>query len=160
IAWQHYRAGHQQEAAAVFRVVLGEATAAGDRLGQAWCHFGLGEIGRGRAEYLTAREEFRQALEQYGSLHEEGGAAFASSRLGAVEYFLGNLETAREHYRAALAVFQRFGLRREQASLMGALAMAGDPDGPTLVEQYLAIAREIGDHKEEASALHMMGDGL
>jgi len=158
--WALYGAGKHQEAAAGFRAVLGEATAAGDRLAQAWCHYALGEIRKDKAEYPAAREEYTLALKLYQSLRQEVGGAFAISRLGDVEFFLGNMAAAREHYREALDVFRRFGFRREQAGMLGGLAMADDPDAEKLQEERLAIVHEIGDKRQEASTLHDMGDGL
>ena len=71
---------------------------------------------------------------------------------------MGDFALAREHYRIALEIFRKLKMLRQQAIVLGQLAVAGDPESQKLDEEELAITRQIGDKGLEAVVLHRIGD--
>ena len=158
--WQLYRAGKLEDAAAGFRAVLEKATAAQDRLAQAWAHEALGTIFDAKAEYPAARAAFEQSLLFYQSIQDSAGEATANEHLGNIWALMGDDVLAREYYRKALKTFELLGMLRRQASVMGMLSHANDPEREELNQRALEIGRQLGDKGLQAHILHSIGDGF
>src|ERR1019366_8998110 len=158
--WQLYRAGKLEDAAAGFRAVLEKATAAQDRLAQAWGHEALGTIFDAKAEYPAARAAFEQSLLFYQSIQDSAGEATANEHLGNIWALMGDDVLAREYYRKALKTFELLGMLRRQASVMGMLSHANDPQREELNQRALEIGRQLGDKGLQAHILHSIGDGF
>jgi CHAT domain-containing protein/tetratricopeptide (TPR) repeat protein len=152
--------GRLDQAEEAFRAVLVKAASAGDVTAQAQAHRGLGSIFSRKANYPAARSELEVALALFVALQDAQGQSAANTSLGNVYFNLGDLKAARDCYRKALEINELQGRLREKASLLGNLALAGDPDAEKLVEQELEIARQIGAKDLQASALHGIGDHL
>lgn len=149
-----------EEAIAGFRAALEKAIAAQDLPAQALAHDGLALIFDGKADYPAARKESEQALAVLQSLQNPLATAQVNSHLGNICHSLGDNGCAREHLQQALNGFETLGMLRDKARTLRNLALTGAPEGGKLLEQALAITRQIGDKDLEAGVLQHMGDDL
>ena len=154
------QSGKLDEGAAGYRAVLESAIASNDQPAQALAHEGLGSIFLRKADYPAAKNESEQALSLYRLLQDPVSEAQVNNMLGSVAYAVGDRPLAREYYHKALTSFDSWNMLRAKAVLLRDLQMAGEADGEKLLEQSLAIARQIGDKSLEADALHNLGDHL
>jgi CHAT domain-containing protein/uncharacterized protein HemY len=154
------QSGKLDQAGEGYRAALESARATNDRPAQALAHDGLGSVLYRKADYPAAKSESEQALSLYRLLQDPVSEARVTARLGSVAWNLGNIPLAREYYHKALAGFDSLNMLREKAFMLRNLEMAGEPDGGKLLEQSLAIGRQIGDKGVEADALHNLGDNF
>jgi CHAT domain-containing protein/tetratricopeptide (TPR) repeat protein len=154
------QARKSEEAIAGFKAAGEKAVATQDLPAQALAHEGLSWIFDGKAEFPAARKESELALEVLEKSQNVLGAAQIHTHLGKILDYLGDIDSAREHFQQAVNEFEALGMLREKATALKGLAMTGAPDAGKLQEQALAIARQVGDKYLEAGILENIGDNL
>lgn len=145
--WCEQRAAHDEEAGAFFRAL---PTA---RVLSAF------QVTTTRIEWCTS------ALRSAWELGERGIVARLEERLGSALRDRGELRESIAHFAAAL---ERLGEHRDDCSRCAALLSLGvaachlgqTQRGVALLQESLALARSIGDHRLEADALRQVGVGL
>jgi CHAT domain-containing protein/tetratricopeptide (TPR) repeat protein len=154
------QSGKLDQAAAGYHGALENAIASNDQPAQALAHDGLAHVSYQKADYAAAKREAEQALSLYRLLQDPVSEAQTNRLLGSIAYIEGDRPLAREYYHKALASFDSWNMLVEKAIMLRDLQMAGEADGDKLLEQALAIGRQVGDKGLEADALHNLGDNL
>jgi predicted ATPase len=112
---------------------------------------GAAQIALARGEHGEAVRLARRAVDDFGSVADELGAARARLLLGLAALYQGEYARAGEILDGCLAEFVRLGRSWERAAALGRLGhlarMQGDyPRARSRFEQALALCRELGDH--------------
>lgn len=159
-AWGLSQAHKLDDAGEKYRQALDKAIATHDLPAQVLAHGGLAWVLVGKGDYKAAQPEDEQALAILESLQNQVGAAQIYSHLGSIAYAVGNREAAQGYYRQALAGYDSQGMLRDKSATLRALEMSGAPEGDKLLDESLAIARQLGDKALEANVLQSVGDNL
>ncbi|MBD0370448.1 MAG: tetratricopeptide repeat protein [Pyrinomonadaceae bacterium] len=99
------------------------------------------------SEYTEARNFLNEGLGVAERLKDQSALGHVRSRLGDVERFSGNIPLASEHFKAALAIYEKLGNKRGQAQAYRGLAdLELKRDGVKARENYnkaLKLAQEV-----------------
>nr|WP_285473573.1 tetratricopeptide repeat protein [Actinoplanes sp. NBRC 101535] len=150
---------------ATARIGLEAARTIGDRRGEAEALESLGKA-HFQARQLTEAARFHQAaLAIRTDIGDDYGTAVSINALGLLGLRHRRLDEARTHFQKSLAIFERLGNRRWQALLLSNIAEAayetGDLTGVvTLLENAVAVQREIGDEGQEGNSLFFLSMSL
>ena len=151
--------------------LLDDATADGDLNMQYFATSNLGVAAHVAGDFGLAKSFELRSLELAGRLESEAFAALVLGDLGIAERELGNLDAAREHLEAAVAIHRRLDQRLELVTNLARLALVVGMRGD--FEQARRLAHEVLDrsrvHPESvedpaevlwnvAQALHLCGD--
>jgi tetratricopeptide (TPR) repeat protein len=136
---------------------------AGDRAGQAYALFYLGDIRLLTGDYQGAVRDFRQTLHLCRDVGDRRGQANALNYLGYIRTITGDYPGGVADLLAALRMYRDIGERLGQANALTRLGTARGNTGdysaalPDL-QAALHISREIGDRRGQAFALATMAD--
>lgn len=157
-----YNEGKTGEAERAYDGLLRKATEGADDRGLAEAHLGLCAVAYRYGKYEAAHAECERALPLFNSLRDSGGLARVEQYFGNIVWQGGDNKAAREHYNEALKGFETAGMLREKAVLLLSLAYATDgyPERTKLDNQALDLARQLGDRRIQAQALHGIGQWL
>jgi non-specific serine/threonine protein kinase len=133
------------------------------RPGNAWALFGAGVLAVQQGDLELGRPLLRRAAEAAAGHGDETLSANVSDALGMAAFYAGDLETARDHYEAALAVCERIGFRDPLAlvtysRLASVCLLTGEPDRAVrLCEECLSRCGELGEQWARGTALWVRG---
>jgi tetratricopeptide (TPR) repeat protein len=155
--------GEYAAARKIYKQVLTEFQAIGDRRNVAVALHQLGMLHQAQGEYGPARERYAQSLAIAEELGDRAGVAISLHQLGMLHQAQGEYGPARARYEQSLAIKQELGDRAGVASSLhnlGALHQAQGEYGPARAryEQSLAILQELGDRAGVARSLHQLGN--
>ncbi|MGW5721103.1 BTAD domain-containing putative transcriptional regulator [Amycolatopsis sp. NPDC003865] len=141
---------------------LAAAEAAGNRLGVAVLHRGLGQVRLYHDEYAEAVRDMERSASLFASLGDVRGEALAVAGLGTVARVRDRPRAALGFYRRALAGLERAGDRRGVAQLRNSVgttyALLGSfEEADAWLRQARELAREIEDPHREAKVLTELG---
>jgi tetratricopeptide (TPR) repeat protein len=85
--------------------------AIGDRLGEANCILGTGNVARSEEDWSAAEHLFRSALTTYREIGMPYNTGLALQRLGSISENRGARSEAASYYEEALAIFERIGVK-------------------------------------------------
>jgi transcriptional regulator with AAA-type ATPase domain/Flp pilus assembly protein TadD len=159
-----FRMGRYDEAEALTRRAQGLFALAGDMLQEAHCATNLGLILNARGEIRAARVELQHAIAALiESEVAEERVALARENLAVVEVHLGNVVHARELYDAALATFEKLGLRSEKVTALNGLGQCARLQGrfdeaqqlfETALRDAAGMPRQVGLCHEFLGQIH------
>jgi tetratricopeptide (TPR) repeat protein len=133
----------------------------GDRAAMASTLRTLGDAHLWLGEYERARELLRESLALTLEVGDELGAAAAMAGLGNVSLFLGEIEAGKQWHEKALAIDRRLDSKLTMAvdlHNLGELTHElGDSERALLLEEGLALARELHYDDLAAATLVVMG---
>lgn len=166
LAWAmwHYLnlSGHLHDQITVQRAALAGATAAGDPIGRAHAHRGLG-----RTSYLLDRADeadrhLHRALELFDQLGDQPGQAQVHINLAELLRRQGRAAEALDHDRRALDLYRAAGHRAGQARVLNNLGWAHTQLGEhraaiDYCRESLALHQDTGNRHGEATALDSLG---
>ena len=117
----------------------------------------LGEVAADGGDHLRALEFLQEARVQSQAVGDRSGEAYALYGIGRCRLEMGNLGLAGTAFEAARSLQVELSDRRGLASTLRHLSMVAvkeneDARARFLVEEALALAEEIGDPSQEASA--------
>ncbi|SEF21303.1 DNA-binding transcriptional activator of the SARP family [Amycolatopsis pretoriensis] len=153
-AYDDWRRSHLTALAAV--------EAAGNRLGAAVLHRGLGQVRLYHDEYADAVRDMEHSASLFAALGDVRGEALAVAGLGTVARVRDRPRDALEFYRKALAGLERAGDRRGVAQLRTSLGttyalLGAFEEADSWLRQARDLAREIEDPHREAKVLTELG---
>jgi tetratricopeptide (TPR) repeat protein len=156
------REGHWHDLATVGRTALAAAERAGDRLGQAHAHSGLGVACLRLGCYDTAHAHQLRAIALFGEAGATSWLARTHLSVGVVFDRQGRHGQARVHAEQALGIYRSLGNRSGEAhaleNLGWHLAMLGSCTAAvTCCQRALDLHRELGNLLGEAHALDHLG---
>ena len=129
----------------------------------AWALFGGGVLAVQQGDLELGRPLLLRAAEAAAAHGDETLSANASDALGMAAFYAGDLETARDHYEAALAVCERIGFRDPLAlvtysRLASVCLLTGELDRAVrLCEECLSRCGELGEQWARGTALWVRG---
>jgi CHAT domain-containing protein/tetratricopeptide (TPR) repeat protein len=137
------------------------AAAEKDPAGEAEARVQLARAAYSRSNYQLAGQSALAAARLFQSIDDRGSAAKSTRLAGSAALMRGDRAEARRHYEAALEVFTVLGMNRERATTLTDLSgtLSADPvRRDAMLEEALAIARQMGDPELEGKALHHRSD--
>jgi predicted ATPase/DNA-binding CsgD family transcriptional regulator len=129
----------------------------------AWALFGGGVLAVQQGDLKLGRPLLLRAAEAAAAHGDETLSANVSDALGMAAFYAGDLETARDHYEAALAVCERIGFRDPLAlvtysRLASVCLLTGELDRAVrLCEECLSRCAELGEQWARGGALWVRG---
>jgi tetratricopeptide (TPR) repeat protein len=146
-----------------YEVALHLSQQIGNRLGEANCIYGLGDIHRDLREHDQARRQYEAALYLYLQTGNQLGEANCIQRLGEIHRYLREHDKARRQYEAALELYQQIGDRLGEANCIMALG-----DIHRVLNEYdqsrrqyevaLELYQQVGSRLDEADCIKALGD--
>jgi CHAT domain-containing protein/Tfp pilus assembly protein PilF len=162
LGWYYHTLGEFKKAGEHYRTALPLWRAAGNVPGEAQTTNNLGLLNLDLGELDRSRTYFATALKLRRAAADRSGEAQTLVNLGSVSVAMGDRQKAEALFRQALGVARQSGNAAEQASSHFGLALAQPNAGSDQVtassNAALALARQIGDRRMEASALHRLGE--
>ena len=155
--------GRQSERHALLAGGLSASRQTGDRLGEAGCLLGLGEVHMLRGEHAPAQERYKEALAIYRALGVRLWEAHCLYGLGEVHRLRGDYNQAQKNYTEAQEIYRALGDRLGEANCLHRLGEAHllrgeyEPAQKNYTEAQ-AIYRALGDRRGEADCLQGLGD--
>lgn len=133
----------------------------GDDVGRARMRLELGELAYWEQHYDIANRHFERVVELLSGTDAEDVLAMAHARLGAIFTEEENLSAAREHYTAALDLYDHTGDTFSAANTLIELASAIQEEQPArarrLFERGRDLAQSAGSDYLASMALHGLG---
>ena len=187
VAVAHERLGEYQEALESYHEALPLLRTAGNVVGEAATLNNLGTVTYELGDFEQSRRFYRQVIAVRRQQGDAAGEARAWTRVGEVDQARGELKQAREHFQRALTLARQAGDRRAEANALNFLSQAyldlaaggesqpharaplaartefghGLPEDPGsvrgLLEQALALSRELPAPRIEAFSLELLG---
>ncbi|XP_019613999.1 PREDICTED: tetratricopeptide repeat protein 28-like [Branchiostoma belcheri] len=136
----------------------------GDRRHEGWAYNRLGWAHVDMREYEVALEWYQKHLKISQEIEDKKDEVTAHTAVGNAYRLLGNTEQATSHFNTALQLAQQTENRHGQMDVyckMGDLQRKQLHSPRTAIqhyEQYLALARQLGDRREEGWAYNRLGD--
>ncbi|XP_078687030.1 uncharacterized protein LOC144919453 [Branchiostoma floridae x Branchiostoma belcheri] len=136
----------------------------GDRHEEGWAYNRLGDAHVDMREYEAALEWYQKHLKISEEKGERKDEVTVHMAVGNAYRLLGNIEQATSHFDTALQLAQQTENRHGQ---MGVYFSMGEMQREQLhsprtamqyYEQHLALARQLGDRREEVMAYHCLGN--
>ncbi len=148
---------HLTQALAIFRQL-------GDAREQARVLTSLGRTRHARGEYQYALTAHQEALTILESLNDRWRVVQALNDIGECHQALYDVETARRYHERALQLAEAYEARVIKPEILRNLGVdlveQGRYEiGMTFVQAALAMARELGNHEQEALALYNLARG-
>lgn len=162
LGWYYHTLGEFRKASEHYRQALPLWHAAGNVPGEAQTTNNLGLLNLDLGELDRSRSYFAAALKLRRAAKARAGEAETLVNLGSVSVALGERQKADALFRQALDVARQTGNASGQGASHFGLALAQSNAGADQVaassNAALGLARQIGDRRLEASALHRLGD--
>ncbi|MEO5882210.1 MAG: tetratricopeptide repeat protein [Caldimonas sp.] len=154
--------GRREEALAVLREALADASACGDLRTEARARSLLGDLYIASGDTPAASTELQQALALARQIGDTRLECEALTHFGNLFESVSDLAQARANYKAALDVAHRGGDRQNEGAALGNLGALDADQGRVAdaLERYehaLAISREVGDKHREGDILCNLG---
>jgi tetratricopeptide (TPR) repeat protein len=145
-----YILGRNRDAEALHRRALTLARTIGDRQGEQYALYGLGEVYRLQGRYDQAADHYHRAVEIARILGDRLGELWALVSFGAVHRLQGRYDQAADHYHQAVEIARTFDDRQgEQYALYGlgeVYRLQGQYDqAADHYHRAVEIARTLGD---------------
>lgn len=137
------------------------ATAIGDKSGEAWCRFHLGDVEILQGEYSTAIGELQQASDLFQSLKIPEGHAMCLNAIGTIYMAQENYQESQSSFKVALEI----GTQITKGDSYGFLAqlymrMEAYPAAITYAQKALDAGKRNKDDYVQAAALDVLGNVL
>jgi tetratricopeptide (TPR) repeat protein len=112
-----------------------------------------------QGDFLEAQRLLEATLRLSRQRWDARAISRALSDLANVRRMQGDREAARELYKESLAIGREFDDKEHIAAVLRQLPTVGGagPDPRAVLEESLQICRQLGDHREAAGSLNMLG---
>lgn len=148
------------------------------RMALSWCHANTDGVEAGlrlagalgwfwdtRGHWSEGSDHLTAALGREGAMEATPERAKALRAAGKLSFYLSRYALAQSLYQESLAIYQKLGIRRGVAQLLGSLGELtnyfGDPTlARSFLEESLALWREIQDRRGIAWALIHLGNSI
>jgi CHAT domain-containing protein/Tfp pilus assembly protein PilF len=162
LGWYHHTLGEFRRAGEHYRTALPLWRAAGNVPGEAQTTNNLGLLYLDLGESDRSRTYFAAALKLRRSAGDRAGEAETLVNLGSVSHAMGDRPKAEALFTQSLGVARQIGNATQQAASHFGLAMTPPNPGADQVaansNAALGLARQTGDRRMEAAALHRLGN--